>query len=131
MTSAGKGGTGPSRFFCCWQLPGRELATCVPGRGLWTAWWGKGLAQPLLNVRGKTGTAGIGWGGSRRQQSQVPPWFQGVRLTNGIEEIPKMEPLGLVFKEKRFSDLGVLFHCLIRGEIGMPILYGRGGEENG
>lgn len=37
---------------------------------------------------------------------------------------------GPVFNEKRFSDLGVLFCSLIRGEAGIPIPYGRGGEEN-
>lgn len=46
------------------------------------------------------------------------------------EEIPEMVLLGPVFNEKRFSDLGVLFCSLIRGEAGIPIPYGRGGEEN-
>lgn len=44
VTSAGKSGTGRSRFFCCWQLLGQEPVI------LWTACWGKWLAQPLLNV---------------------------------------------------------------------------------
>lgn len=42
-----------------------------------------------------------------------------------------MELLGSVFNEKRFSDLGVLLRSLIQGQVGIPIPYGRGGEENG